>query len=264
MSVPIQSIIDKCLGSGFDSELKVSSNLVSAGWSASQSVYYIDKDEKKGRELDILAHRGFSATNLSPEITLRLYLCIEVKKAEEPEIFFSNTSARKESLEAYGLLHWKKRVNPTILPSKSIEKKRPMVNEERCARSYMSFKSQGTQKLKSGVLSAFKAAIHWKDKCDERYSKNSHDICFFIPMVVIDGPIAECFFREDNGELSAKYIEKISYLQNYQSPNYGSVSAKVIVTTYSKLTEILNNFDTWGKSMLSTMVANQPNFRDTE
>ena len=219
MTVPLNSIIQKCLGSGFDSELKVSSNLISSGWSASQSVYYIDKDEQKGRELDILAHRGFSALNLSPEITLRLYLCIEVKKSDEPEIFFSNAPARIESLGAYALLHWKKRVNPSLLPWKSIEKKRPLVNEKRCARSYMSFKTQGTQKLKGGILSAFKAAIHWKDDCDERYSKDSHDICFFIPLVVIDGPVAECFFNEDNGELSARYIDQISYIQNYQSLN---------------------------------------------
>lgn len=260
MQVPIEEIIKKSLGSGFDSELKVASSLVSSGWAATQNIYYIDKDERKGRELDIVAHRAFSDYSLTPKINMWIYLCIEVKKSKEPEIFFSNYAGRFEPGRAYGLLHWKHRINNSILHWKEIEECKPLGDQKRIARSYMSFKDQGTQKLKSGILSAFKGAIYMAENCEERYDESSHDLCFFMPLVVIDGSIAECYFDKLDGNLIGRYVDNIAYAQNYRSESYGEVRGNVIVTNIINLSNLLGKFEVWGRSMLTSMVARHGQF----
>jgi len=255
MPIPTEKIVDRAKASGFDAELQVASILLRSGWSARQSVYYIDKDERKGRELDIVAHRAFISIKSKPEITCRIFLCIEVKRTQEPFIFFTSTPSKFEGGTGYGLLNWRKDVQPPLLPFKAIEKDRPLGDAERLARSYISFKDAKEQHIRSGVISAFKGAVHASESADETYSDTSHDICFYIPIVVVDGPLYECFFPEETSELAANEIDRIVYMQNYLSENYGEVTCRVNIISLAALEELVADYKSWGERMLASMVA---------
>ncbi len=254
MTMPIDVILDKAKASGFDSELAVAAILRKSGWSTSQSVYYIDKDEDKGRELDMLAYKNVVKVAQLPHVTCGVSLCIEVKKTKEPFIFFSNAPGKIEGGGGYSILKWLKKVDSTILPYKKLEDKRPFSIFKRISRSYTGVKSEA--QIKSGILSAFKAAVHWSENADETYSSSSFDIFFYIPLVVVDGPIYDCFYAEDGNELTAEKVDRVVYLQNYRSPNYGDINARVNVISIEALESVLEEYRIWIEDMHSTMVGN--------
>lgn len=264
MSIPKEKIIEAAEKAGFDTELKVAASLAKAGWQVQQNVYYIDKDENKGRELDIHAYKILSKTDVSPEVTAHVDLCIEVKKTKDPFIFFTNRRGKFERGSGYGLFHWSHRVDRHVLNFQDIESARPGSRPLRLARSYCSFKDSkektDTQHIRSGLLSAVKAAIHKKNECNEQYSDKSHDICFFLPIVIVDGPLYECFLHPDSDELTAEETNFIVYSQNYLSANYGTVSSQILVVNFEILEEHLERQTLWIKHIFETIQAKKAKY----
>lgn len=257
MPIPLEKIVEAAEKAGFVTELQVASILDNANWRPKQNVYFIDKDEGKGRELDIRAYKKFASTNEKPEVSCLISLCIEIKKTADPFIFYTNRKNDYEGSSGYGFFHWKNNVNMSVLSYQEIERLRPLAALERVARSYSCFKSGQTQHIQSGVISAFKAAVHEKDNCDEVYSDLSGDICFFAPVMVVDGPLYECFFEQDGDTLVAREVDEVVYVQNYHSANYGRVSNFVYVMNVSTLSKRLPEFSAWGEHMLAVMAQNR-------
>ncbi|VWX51770.1 hypothetical protein [Novosphingobium sp. 9U] len=257
MPIPIEKVLEAAQKAGFDSELKVAACLSVAGWNANQNVYFVDKDEGKGRELDVAAYRIFNGVDEKPEVTCVINLLIEVKKTADPFIFYSNKPRSYEGPRGFGLFNWSNTEPPGPLGYKGIERSRPFKNPEHLARSYAAFRDGKTNQIQSGILSAFKAAIHEQERCDETYSDVSGDICFFIPMMVVEGPLYECFFEEGADTLSAREVDEVVYMQNYHSENYGRVSNGVFIMTLRAFPAKLVELTQWGESMLATMVENR-------
>ena len=257
MPIPLEKIVAAASKTGFEAELRTASIIASAAWHVDQSVYFIDKDEKKGRELDLRAYKVFNSTNEKPEVTCMITLCIEVKRTSDPFIFYSRKRSRYEGSSGYGTLNWSNNVSRFVLSYADIEERRPFGRVEPLARSYSCFKDGQTQHIQAGVISAFKAAIHERDNCNEVYSDLSGDLCLFIPMMVVDGPLFECFFEEGEAALTAREIDDVVYLQNYNSENYGRVSSSVLVMNLATFGRRLPEFTAWGEHMLSVMARNR-------
>ena len=257
MPILLDKIVEAAEKAGFASELKAASIVANAKWSANQNVYFIDKDERKGRELDLRAYKIFNSTEDKPEVTCMINLCIEIKKTADLFIFYTSKRIRHEGSSGYGIFNWHNNVSRFVLSYENIEKWRPFSSPDRLARSYSCFKSGQTQHIQAGLISAFKAAIHERDNCNEVYSNLSGDLCFFIPIMVVDGPLYECFFEQDEDNLTARSVDEVVYLQNYNSENYGRVSNCVLVMTLAAFSRRLPEFTTWGEYMLSVMAQNR-------
>lgn len=255
MPIPPEKIIQLAERGGFASELKTSSLLSLGGWHPSQSVYYLDKDQRLGRELDIYAYRSFSDRTDNPKLSCQIDLCIEVKRTAEPFIFFSSKANAYEGGSGYGLFRWSHNIDNRILDFRDIELSRPFARRVRLARSYSSFKDGKTQQIRSGIVSSFKAAIHYTERCNERWNDDSRDICFFVPILLVDGEIYECYFKDGDENLTVESGECVPYLQNYVSPEYGMLSNTVYVMTLGSLSNNLKLYEDWGNSILSTLKA---------
>lgn len=256
MPLPPEKIIELAETGGFGTELKVAWILRAADWSVNQNVYYIDKDEKKGRELDISAWRGFQHIESQPAVTCGIQLCVEVKRTREPFIFFTDPPGRFETGGGYGLCRWTHNMDRFVMSYGDIEAVRPLRKPTRLGRTYSALKEGKAQQIQSGVLSAVKAAIHFKETCEERYSDGSRDIVFFMPIMVVDGELHECFLDE-HGELTTQQVEEIVYRQNYLSEHYGSVSHHVYVMTLAAFEKRIAEFGVWGQHMADVMLANR-------
>lgn len=257
MPIPTEKIIEAAKREGFATELQTASIAIGAGWRTNENVYYIDKDENKGRELDLSMYRLFCETSQKPEVTCMITLCVEVKRTQDPFIFFcSDQKDQYEGSAGYGIFNWNRNIDRFVLSFQDIDKLRPMSKPVRLARSYTSFKTGKAQHIQSGIISAFKAAIHAKNACNEAYSNTSGEICFFIPIVVVDGPMYQCFYDKSN-ELVAEEVQNVVYKQNYHSPNYGRVSSNVLVIDINFFKYQLSKFDRWGEHILSVMIQNR-------
>jgi hypothetical protein len=257
VSVPTEKIIEAAARAGFDSELKVAAILSKAGWHVNQNVYFIDKDENKGRELDIEAYRIFNEIETKPETACIIQLLIEVKKTKDPFLFFSSTRRRFEPGMGFGNLHWSHNVTQGILSYDEIEKYKPLSTPKRIGRSYSAFKDGKTQQIAAGIISAFKSAVHFKEGCNERYSDESSDIAFFVPIMVVDGDIYDCYLDPSTYELTAEPTDALVYQQNYHSEAYGQLSSRVAVIRVSALLAYLNAYLVWGEHIAKTMKTNR-------
>lgn len=257
MPIPIDKVIDAAEKTGFGSELRAAAILKNQKWNTNQNVYFIDKDEGKGRELDILAYRIFHSLDEKPELNCMIVLCIEVKRTLDPYIFFCNSRSQFDGSRGYGIFHWTHNVDNSVLPFKYIEKRKPLQKLSRIARSYSCFKNGQTQHIQSGIISAFKAAIHERDNCAEKYSEKSGDICFFIPVLLVDGEIFECYYEDDKYQLSAEESNCLIYAQNYHSKNYGRLSNDVFVVNFKEFYNLIEDMSYWGESMLREMKNNR-------
>ena len=84
---------------GFVTEMLVTAMLRSAGWSAADHAYYMDRDENKGREIDVVAVKQTEAKTEKRKITLTLALAIEIKKVtSKPWIVFTSPKAATENV----------------------------------------------------------------------------------------------------------------------------------------------------------------------
>lgn len=256
MAISPERIVELAKKAGFETELRAAHLFASRGWRIRQNVYYVDKDEEKAREYDIYAYRGYVDVKESPEVTCFVNLFVEVKKTEDPFIFFSNKKARVEGGSGYGILHWKKGVHRDIISYNEMERRRPLSGADRIARSYMSAKDGKTHHIQSGLLSALKAAVHYHDECDETYSDTSKDISFFVPLMVVDGDLHECFINR-NGEMESEPVSELVYMQNYNSREYGSLSQRVHVVKLDILGDVLDRYHKWGQSLLKVMQKNR-------
>ncbi|HEX8670115.1 MAG TPA: hypothetical protein VF727_17270, partial [Allosphingosinicella sp.] len=157
----------------------------------------------------------------------------------------------------YGMFHWSNKVGRNLLPFQEINRHRPLADPTRIARSYSNFKDSKTQQVAAGVLSAFKAAVHYRDHCNETYSEISNDVAFFVPIVVVDGEIYDCYIDDETSELRAESVDAVVYQQNYHSSAYARLSNRVTVITISALDEYLLNYRKWGEHVLATIRQNQ-------
>lgn len=253
MTIPPEKILELAAKGGFDTELKIAAILSGNGWKPSQSVYYLDKDESVGRELDVYAYKGFNDTKEEPKLSCYLQLSIEAKKTSQPFIFFTSPANSFEGGKGFGMLRWCHNVGNTVLDYNQIESRKPLSKHERLGRSYMAFKGGGEQQIRSGLLSSLKGAIHYTETCDERYNDTSRDICFFLPMLIVEGDLFECFYEDGNDELTVQQVQSLVHLQNYASPKYGMLSQSIHVLTLQEFERTLPDYNLWGQSMLQAL-----------
>jgi len=253
----LESIVELARKAGFETELRAAAMLSKAGWRPSQNVYYFDKDENKGRELDICAYKLISHSHDAPHVMIMITLCIEVKRTVEPFVFYSNSTSDHDFGSGYGLLMWHHNIDSNVLSFRDIEKNRPNSKPGRICRSYASLKDGKTQHIQGGILSALKGAVQYRDRCNERFDDTSRDACFFAPIVVVDGPLYECYIDENTMQLTAVEADCLVYMQHYESEKYGQMSHRVDIVTMSAFENYIDKHSSWLENLLKSATINR-------
>ena len=72
-----------------------------AGWQVYDHLYFLDKEENKGREIDLSAIYSHTESNLKKSLTVKVGLSVEVKKAASKPwvVFTSPLNAPVETIE---------------------------------------------------------------------------------------------------------------------------------------------------------------------
>src|SRR5690625_2890865 len=86
------------LETGYPFEMEITSRMQKEGWKVLNGSYYIDKDEQKSREIDVVAEIHNSKI-FSSDLTLEVMfsMIVEVKKSEDkPWVFFTSESSSFE------------------------------------------------------------------------------------------------------------------------------------------------------------------------
>ncbi|MBO1306137.1 hypothetical protein JZO70_08190 [Enterococcus sp. 669A] len=225
---------------GFPFEMEISSMLRNRGWHVSNGSYYIDKDENKGREIDVIAEIHKDQL-ISKEATLEVVfsLILEIKESKKkPWIFFTSDatslidSTIPKKYTSGGFETKPYRLN-------SLLRKYTVKAQDRIGRNfYIGFSGNGARDDIYKSLSGLTKALNHFMETDTNKDNKSEDRLFryFEPIVIIKGDLFEAFINK-KGTME---LEESNYIQtyfNYLSPNYSNNAHNIIHVVSEKYFE---------------------------
>lgn len=229
----IKKAIEK---TGYPLELRISQLLQNAGYHVANNLYYVDKDEGKGREIDLraLKHYGFHGEGMK---SVRHCLLLECKKSSgKPWVIFTSPETPYD-LDIRGLQY-----AGAGFPGDFGDLKRfhPFWKPKRRGRSYFVVynNDSGSTKIYKALTNAVKAAIAARE---EGFGTSTTDSCFYYPLVVLDGNLYEAYLNL--GEIKVEEVNSVMTSFFYQSQKYKQEKFVVPVITESALSDFLSDMD---------------------
>lgn len=246
-----KKIIEEISKTGFPLELRVSELLNSRRYYVANNLYYVDRDEDKGREIDLRALKNYNFNFDNKSLFVRHCLLIECKKSiKKPWVIFTSpeTSYDSEYFDVDCLGADFGANSPDLEKSfENLEGIHPFCKFKRRGRSYFEpFKDNQTgETIVKALMSAAKASIGMRDN---KFGSGSKSICFFYPIVVFEGRLFEAFL--DNNEIKALETDALMVSFFYESANYNNERFTIPILTENALELFLNELDAvlnyWG------------------
>jgi len=231
--------------SGFPLELRVSHELLVRGYFIEHNVYYIDKDEQKGREIEISALRNSqSHPREKRPIWVRVRLLVDCKKAQadKPWVILTSPVTNYESYARTIMqagLHEPEKLEADAIAS--VTAYHPYWLMPRRDRSYYEgFKGPDTagspNNIHKGVMSVIKATIARMDE------DRGDAFVMYQPLVVLEGRLFEAFL-DDKREIVLAKQPWIPLSFSYRSPAYENRRFTVLFVEEANLPDLLKRFD---------------------
>lgn len=245
---------------GYPLELRVGGILSKYGWRVDHNTYYIDEDEQKGREIDIIAITNAHSSEY--KVSAWDSLICEVKKATKHPWVILSTKRGFIEHEGWGRLHYTEgQVDSTLLPFEQIEMKSTTSQFSRIGRSYCEgFKlADAKSAIFEALTTVVKASEYWVKKNKEspwrldRDDLGFRDITFVDPIIILDGLLYEAYLDDDNHLV----IDEITHLPvsfGYISKAYGH-EYLVEIVTFNTLAKLLSDKRSWIESIKDSMVS---------
>jgi hypothetical protein len=246
---------------GYLEELKVGNIFSEAGWDVRHSSYYLDRDEEKGREIDISARKYVvfkPSTGEKGYIELRL-VCEVKKSANKHWVIFSAKKSHYEGWFGYSLYHEKGMKN--ILKQKikaKVSRNSSINNFSRIGITYCEAFKDNTQKRGSDYSQIFRALTSSIKASEYFYSiRQDNDLVdylpntlyfkyieFIEPVVSFNGLMYEAYLNKKN-ELELNEINHIPVFFNRVSPKYKRNNYIIDVVTIKELPNLLTSKEKW-------------------
>ncbi|KJD38482.1 hypothetical protein QD46_18640 [Paenibacillus polymyxa] len=228
---------------------KLQINLKETGWSVDHNTYYIDKDELKGREIDLVVTYFLSnpvSVLSSDYFELHFVMPIEIKLAnKKPWVFFSSETTPFEQL-----------MNNQIIKSsvgfksehhlyyELIKNHGTTLNENLGRSFYEAFSGNGSRDdIYKALTGTIKTLEHLIEDCshDEEKSEeySSRYLYLYEPTILVKGSMYVAKIENEN-----ILIEETDYVQvafNYLSPNYKKKDYIVHVINHEKLPQYISS-----------------------
>ncbi|HEY9201261.1 MAG TPA: hypothetical protein VIQ81_06690 [Gammaproteobacteria bacterium] len=235
--------------SGLASELKVRRIFQERKWSISGGAAYLDKDEGKSREIDIVAHHGASIKRRDKTVIyngFRIYA--EVKKSEKPWVVFKHYPSKH-----FDSCAWNNIIDYINLPCKPLHLAKSLQKHSLIKANgwegtgiHEAFKKPDQPSRWYGAfLSAIKSATDYHEEYETEGEKESNDlyqnpteITFNQPVVILDGVLVTAELTSDN-DILIEAVNTAAFKFEYKTEHYNRSSYRVDVVTINGLQEYL-------------------------
>jgi hypothetical protein len=245
---------------GYLEELKVANIFSKTGWEVRHSSYYLDRDENKGREIDVYASKNIVFEDiLGKEIYIGLNLVCEVKKSvDKPWIIFSTEKSPYEARLEVSLctqsgmgdvLRQKIQTNKNVYRNSSIDKlSRIGVTYCEAFKNEKPKMGSDYSQIFKALTSSIKASEYFFSISQNRYvgmmGSLPKSIEFFEPVIILSGAMYEAYLNIKN-ELELNEINHIPVLFNRISPKYYRHNYIIDVVTIKELPNLLTSKEKW-------------------
>jgi hypothetical protein len=241
----VAKIIKDLKKSGFSTELEVRKLLIDSGWHVNASFGYLDKDEDKAREIDIIAtnvenlrygDKTFAHTEF--------HICGEIKKSDRPWVVFD-----QDTHPALLSCAWDNLISAINLPESSAkmtdslrEQSLIKVNGWLGSGIHEAFKKPNQpSRWYSSFVSVSKASEYFLEQVSPEGEKeidnileNPCELHFVQPLVVLNAPLFRAAIAT-TGELEVSEIDRAAFKFDYKSKNYENSTFRVDLVTLDGL-----------------------------
>lgn len=201
--------------SGFPLEIEVTSSLLADEWSVRNQAYYLDKEEEKGRTIDVVASKTYVEDFVGHNL-LEVNLIIECKRSKKPWVFFiaplmedrfniapvtsfkyfaANKNIKEQLIQwQLGELHY------SSPPGKAY-----------AVAHYEPFTKGEGRRISEAEFQVIKALKYELDHSEiyRKLASNVFAIRLFFPIIVFDGDLCAC--RLENGSLRVLSSDRLVY-----------------------------------------------------
>ena len=263
-----KKIVEEVQKTGFPLELRTAAHLRTNGYYVAHSVYFIDKDEEKGREIDIRGLKNVFFKRDEREYVVRHVLTIECKKSvSRPWVFFCSQPVSYDQdvndLQAAGFKdRW---FRGGYRQWNTFERLHPWFSRDLRGRAFFEAFSSGPESnatIVKALLGSVKALLAIKESgFGARSSEKLPTIGFYYPIVVLEGELYAA--KLVNGDLLVEEIDSVPVSINYRSPSYPEEERfTVLVTKESAFSREIRALDDWQKRV-AAHVRKHPNVFDS-
>lgn len=255
--------------SGFSLENNLA-KVLKKTYSVKREVSYHDKDEMKGRSLDILAQKFFPDENKFPQGTQRtvaqLSLVIECKNITGNIWVFSLDDDRVLRIPDFASIKFNSG-DPAInvAPLNSISTIPSVSGYD----EYVYDKSKSnkqTNNLYSAIMTVTKATHYLKESYDDIFSKLKNWkptkqnyvllMNFFQPVIVFTGHLFVTKINEKD-EVEFNQVKYVQMDKNYVSKDYHELGGRIHIISYDCIIEYLQMVEPHYRSKEDFLIANQ-------
>ncbi|WP_439884696.1 hypothetical protein ACTACK_21805 [Pseudomonas syringae] len=246
----IKKIIDDLEKSGFSTELQARKIFQDSGWSVNAGYGYLDKDENKSREIDILATKVKSSKHQGKSfVHSEFHVCAEVKKTEKPWVVFDQQT--NPALLGCAWNNLISAINLPVSPSRfaqTLQQRSPIkINGWVASGIHESFKNPDQpSRWYSSFVSVAKASEFYFENCPggekqtDNILENPCEIHFIQPLVILSGQLYRATLAR-TGEIEITETQAASFRFDYRSKNYERQNYRIDLVTLSGLETYLEN-----------------------
>lgn len=237
---------------GFVTEMLVTAMFRAGGWIAVDHTYYVDKDENKGREIDVVAVKAVDVESEKRKISLTLALAVEIKKvSSKPWVVFTSSRAATENIHDF-FATLLVRLNNQEIWFHELYNNHPIKDSAALGRvAYQAFqnkkpptsdtaKDEGYSLQTFGAfVSCFKASdqliglIRQGENAplrDNTTNRKTYGVGIVHGLIVIDGKLFTANVQ-DRHNIDVQESECVPYIFNYASKEYGNRRMLIDVVT---------------------------------
>lgn len=241
-------ILSEINKTGFPLELRISDLITTQGYTKQHSVYYVDNDEGKGRELDILAHKFLWDQKGKSIWFIDNYMTVECKKSDKPWVIFTspNNSEADRNIFRYDHMIEQNIKIPTWSPDEiwetviePVSKINPLFSSARTGRTYFIpfTNSETSEMIYKSLTTSVKATIALRETTGYSGSR----LCFYYPTVVLQGKLFEAYLEKSEIKLREADMLPVSF--TYKSSKYKPVNYIVPIVTENAFKKYLNSLE---------------------
>ena len=249
-----KKIHEEIIKTGYPIELKVGNMLTKRKWNVSYNKYYLDQDEQKGREIDIV---GFRNNRCKNKTEIGFFSVAEIKKSLKYKwVIFSGRIMFNDFLAGTARMHFGINCKMSdFLTIEEIEKDSGLSNYKRAGRSYWeAFKEgeKGSKDIFNALTKTIKASEYLlgiNKKSGKNLRKDDEKLIYlFEPIIIFDGDLYEAFLDEKD-DIKLEKVNRILVSFDYKSPAYNRYSYGVQIITLPELQNYILEKEKWLDSL---------------
>jgi hypothetical protein len=240
---------------GFPLELRTADYLQRRNYHVAHNVYFLDRDEGKGREIDLRGLKNAFFERGGTRYAVRHCLLLECKKSvSRPWVVFTSPAVSYDQ-DVTQIQTGGAKDGQWFLPTSEedllrFEEAHPWFSTKQRGRSFFEpfgGSSENNQAIFKALVSVVKALIDVRTSgfaARHPYPGGMRDLAFYYPLVVLEGQLFTA--RLESSGLVVEEASAIPVSLYYRSPQYGDEEQyTVLITRETALQSEIERLDDW-------------------